>query len=360
MGKRLAIVGSWPENRHLIPWQPANGDGMTEIWAFNEAPQKDWFERWDALFQLHKPEVYSSPNNFVNKEHWSWLQQKHGKPIYMQAVDPRVPDSVAYPLEGVLAMIPYRYLRSSIAFALALAIYQGTWDVVELYGINLQSNTEYAYQATNMTFWIGFAHGRGIDLQLKCWLDEFNQPLYGYEGEIQIDREFFRGRLRELETAWQHNDKELKRLKSDLDRAMLENNFQKVASLMVMMESVAMATGETAGAMGEAERYSRRDDPIPRQEFEHAAARSQSDGEGLRAQMYHAGGKCEYVWNVWKQTGQVQALNQLRAFLKEKAQKAFYTGAMLGVYRENIQNMREIDSRITAAGGVRTLEALKL
>jgi len=69
--------------------------------------------------------------------------------------------------------------------------------------------------------------------------------------------------------------------------------------------------------------------------------------------MHHLGGKCEYVWNVWMQTGQVAALNQLRAFLKEKTDQAFEMGKKLGIMRENFQYIHEYDDRITAAGGQR-------
>ena len=65
---------------------------------------------------------------------------------------------------------------------LALGIYLG-YEEIWLYGSELSSNTEYTYQATNYAFWIGFAVGKGIDLHLECWHDEFFQPIYGYEGE---------------------------------------------------------------------------------------------------------------------------------------------------------------------------------
>ncbi len=331
---------------------------MTDIWVFNESPQKPDTLRWDALLQLHKPEVYTSPNNFVNKGHWDWLQQEHGKPIYMQAVDPRVPDSVAYPLEGVLAMIPYRYIRSSIAAALALAIYLDCYEEIGLYGINLVSNTEYGYQAMNMAFWIGFAHGREVNLVLHCWLDEFNQRLYAFEGEAQIDRGYFARRVAELETAKTTNDRMYERGLSEMEQAMLMNDCSKVSELSVQLEKLALVVGETDGVLGEARRYGAREDPIPRQEFERTSAWAQVEGDKVRVCMFHEGGKCEYVWNVWKQTGSNQALQQLRLFTKTYLRHAHETGFHLGVHRENLMYMQELDSRITAAGGVRTLAAL--
>ncbi len=356
----LAIVGSHPDTRELAPYD----DPTFEIWLFNEAPQKpEVYKRWDASLQIHRPEVYTSLENWVNKNHWAWLQQDHGsglhgrKRIFMSEIDPRVPNSVKYPLEEVLAMVPYHYLRSSPAMALALAIYLG-YQEIQLYGSDLTSGSEYAYQSTNYAFWIGFAHGRGINLDLRCWQSEFNQPIYGYEGEAQIDKGFFEGRFIENETAWKKNEKTLAQIKNKLDEALLAANYQKVAQLSTEIELAAMASGETSGAMAEAERYKKRTDPISRQEFERVSAQAQIDGEKQRKNWYHAGGKYEYVFNVWKQSGRIDALQQLRIFLQEKLQYTYDTGARLGIFHENCLYINEFDKRVTALGGRRALSQL--
>jgi hypothetical protein len=238
--------------------------------------------------------------------------------------------------------------------ALALAIYLG-YEEIQLYGSELTSNTEYSYQATNYAFWIGFAHGRGIDLMLRCWLDEFNQRIYGYEGETQIDRLYFQARFTENEDVYEKNKGTLGKVQQRMEEAMLENEFDKVAQISLELETVAMVTGETFAGMNEAKRYAERDDMISRQEFERVAAQSQQEAEDLKSNMDHAGGKCEYVWNVWRQTGQIVALEQLRAFMKEKTDFAFNAGAAMGTYRENIHYMLEYDRMLQAAGGVRAL-----
>lgn len=349
--KPLAIVGSNAKTRGDAPLD----NPEIEIWVFNEAPQAEWCTRWDVSFQLHIPEVYSSPNNFVRKDHWTWLQQKRGKPIYMIDVDARVPDSVRYPLEDVLSLIPYRYLRSSPAEALGLAISQGYTDI-SLYGCELISNTEYQYQAVNMAFWIGFAHGLGIDLKLRSWQDEFNQPIYGFEGQVTLKSDYFSVRLCELEPVWKNNEQELNRIKDRLKAAMLEHQYAKVANLAVEFERLAIITGEVAGQMGEAEKYAAKNgDFIPRQEFEHASALAQREGEELRALMYASTGKAEYVWNIWKQTGRFEALSQLRGFMDQKGQQAYDMGARLGIHRENYKYMLDLDACITAAGGERAV-----
>jgi hypothetical protein len=352
--RSLAIVGSHPDSREKAPFDDPN----YEIFLFNEAPQKtEIYKRWDTSLQIHKPEVYTSETNWVNKDHWKWLQQDHGpdKRIFMQEADPRVPNSVRYPIEGVRSLVPYQYLRSSPALALALAIYLGYKDI-ELYGSDLSSNTEYHYQAVNYAFWIGFAHGHGVNLDMQCWRSEFyEQPIYGYEGELQLDNDFFEEVHREHEIVWKIKNNACKKLQSRLDDAILNNKFDKAADLSLTLETAMVNTAEQLWSMKEAERYAERTDHVSRQEFERVSAQAQLDGEDSKTSMDHSAGKCEYVWNIWKQHGVLEAKNQFRTFLKEKNEHAESVGKNLGIFRSNLMFMNEYDARVTAAGGQRAV-----
>jgi hypothetical protein len=356
--RKLAIVGSHTDGRDRAPYD----DPSYEIWVFNEAPQvHSWVKRWDATFQLHDEDVYTSPNNFVAKDHWQWLQQDHGdKVIWMQHYDPRVPNCRVYPLDEVIAMCGRRYVRSSPAYAIALGILL-EYDEIKVYGINLVSNTEYRYQAVNAAYWIGFAEGRGVNLIMECWHDEFrDQRLYAYDGQFRLDKSYFEARIAELEPTAANNERELRRVKGRLDDALMKFEYQKVSALMVELEGVALTAGETSGALAVAENYGERteNDSIPRQEFERRMAEAQRDGPPKRAQMYHEGGKCEYVWNVWSQTGNPEARAQLRKFCNQKIQFAYETGLLSGQWSENLRYMNEYDDRITAAGGDKALLAV--
>ena len=350
--RSLAIVGSHPDTRENAPFD----DPDYEIWLFNEAPQKAWVKRWDADLQIHKEEVYTSLQNWVNKDHWEWLQQDHGpdKRIFMQEVDPRVPNSVKYPLEEILELIPYRYLRSSPSLMLALAIYLG-YKRIEIYGSDLSSNTEYRYQAINFLFWVGFAHGRGVDLVMKCWPEEFDQAIYGYEGELQIPHEYYTSTHKNNETTWRISDKGYQKLGNRIDDALLNAEFDKVAELIPIFEDVAINTGEMYGATKECKRYMERTDQISRQEFERRSAQAQIDGEISQKKMDHEGGKVEYVYNVWKLTGKLEAKNQLSSFLDKKTDYAFEVGEHLGKFRENLAYRDEYDRLVGAAGGKRAV-----
>ena len=353
--RSLAIVGSHPDTRENAPFD----DPSFEIWLYNEAAQKpEIYKRWDGLLQIHLEKVYTSSTNWVNKDHWQWLQQFHGysKRIFMQDYDYRVPNSTKYPLDEVLALLPpdFRYLRSSPAEALALAIYLG-YKRIDLYGSELSSNTEYHYQATNYAFWVGFALGHGVDLRMECWKSEFYQPIYGYEGELQLDQAHFERHHKEHESLWKSKDASYQKLQSRLDRALLDAKFDKVGELSLALENCAINTGEAYGKMSEAKRYAERTDHISRQEFERVSAQAQLDGEGYEKKMNHEAGKCEYVWNVWKQTGAHEALKQLRTFLGNKTDFAFDMGRELGIFRENLAFMNEYDALVTAAGGQRAV-----
>jgi len=356
--RKLAIVGSHPKGRETAPID----DLDWEIWLLNEAPQ--WLGiRWDGCMQLHRPEIYESKTNFASQlrkiDHWAWLQEDHGpdKRIWTYPKDERIPNSVEYPLEGVLGMIPFRYLRSSPAEALALAIYLG-YTTVGLWGAELTSNTEYAYQSTNMAFWIGFALGRGVDFQLHCWESEFDQLVYGIEGELSIDKEYFEKRVAAIEPSWRINETEFAKMKDKLNLAMADNQFDKVAALMVRADELARMSGEALGMLEEARRYALRTDFIPRQELEYNQAKAKIDGAPLEGKVAHAEGKGEYVWNVWRQTGNNQALQQLRVFVKEQLDLAYTLGKFTGIHKENYAYLGEHDTRVTAAGGVRALQAV--
>lgn len=378
--KKLALVGSESKTRGNAPFD----DPDYEIWILNEAAQQDWMKgrRWDVCFQLHKPEVYRSSTNWVARDHWQWLQAQTGKLIWMQDNDPAVPCSRRYPLEEIIESIPgldmgwlqpssrpfpwdgegekrRGWFDLSMGYALMLAIYLGYEDI-EVYGMDLASNTEYTYQLGNWRFLVGIALGMGIRLAVKCSANDFgNGRLYGYDGEVQLGREYFEVRKWHLEKLWKDADRELHRLKDLANQAIMEQKYDLLAtSILIDWQTKSMQAGEISGALSEAEGYEQRTDLITRQEFERRSAQAQMDGEGLRAKMYATGGKTEYVFNVWRQTGNGAALKQMRHFLGEQMRFAFDTGARLGIYRENIRYMTEYDDLLTAAGGNKSLAAV--
>jgi hypothetical protein len=182
MKKKLAIVGAQEKTRGNAPWN----DDSFDIWLFNEWANANWCQRWDAVLQLHKPKVYKGSNE-NDPMHWAWLQKEHEKPIYMQKVDPLVPDSVEYPYEAIRTHdltyngIEVENVKATASFAMALAIHLG-YEEIHIYGIEMEHSSEYHSQQPNFAYWVGVANGKGIKVDLHCSKRLFDGPVYGYEG----------------------------------------------------------------------------------------------------------------------------------------------------------------------------------
>lgn len=364
--KKLAIVGTHPDTRDNAPWN----DGDFDIWVFNEAamanpietpddPAKQWCKRWDACFQMHKPEIYTSPHNRSNTRHWDWLQKQHGdKPIYMQEQDPRVPNSCKYQLDQAVALTGEKYFTSSFAYALALAAI-AKYEYIEIYGSDLVSNTEYSYQAECFKFWIAYLRGCGVTVIMKCWSAAFITPLYGYEGEVQLGTEYYGERIQRHNATWQSADKNLGNIKKSIQKHIDHKEWQKVKDLILSYQDAALNCGMYSGSMSEAERYANYGErAIYRQEYEYSMARSQRDGETKKIMMYHVGGMIEYVWNIVSQTGHPKAVSQLSEFIWTMGRHAYDAGAMKGVFVENEIYMGLFDGLMRAAGGKKSLEVI--
>jgi hypothetical protein len=344
--KKLAIVGSAEPTREQAPF----GDPNFDIWVLNEAPSYPWCKRWDACFQMHPEEIYAGHND-KDPHHWEWLQQKRGKPIYMQAVDPRVPDSVEFPLASAMDLIGSKYLAATICDCLALAILQG-YEHIEVWGVEL-SFTEYQYQAECWRTWIGFARGRlGAEhVVLHSGQHLFVAPLYGYEGIFKFGAEYFDERAKRYDATWKAADKLLQNIKRQVERMIAKKEYDKVAGLMPDLEKYAQSCAEAAGRLSEAERYREFGDrSADRGAFELAAATAQRDGAEKRDTMLHVGGIVQYVWNVWKQTDDPRAAEQLLRFINDLAKAAYETGAMAGMYQENIDYILKYDETAQAKG----------
>jgi len=171
MKDTVAIVGSHPRTRLEFDFNRTDCD----IWIFNEALSNGTFPRADAVFQMHVPPIWRNPANRNDAHHFEWLQEpKDGTEVYMQDQYPDVPRSVRYPLEEVTERFGVRHFTSSIAYALALACFKG-YKRMEVYGVEMETNTEYQYQRDGVTLWLGVAMGLGI--KVDAHISMFDQPL---------------------------------------------------------------------------------------------------------------------------------------------------------------------------------------
>lgn len=170
----LVICGNHSK-AHLDPvFQTDN-----EIWVFNGKGAT--LPRYDAVFQMHLAEDWGGQ--------WSrrWLRENNSVPVFMREVYPEIPMSVRYPFEDVFGMLgnvrhrgkPLKYFTSSIAWAIALAVLHGRTHIRAI-GIEM-NEWEYETQKDCFAFWIGFAAGRGLQLDIDCADNIFTKVLYGSE-----------------------------------------------------------------------------------------------------------------------------------------------------------------------------------
>ena len=123
-------------------------------------------------------------------------------PFTAQKLYDDIPSGKAFPLRNIqLTLLGNIYrgeqsiekvFTSTVSYQVALALYQG-YKRIELYGIELTIGAEWEYQREAMTFWMGQAGGRGVDVWMPETCSLLLAPLYAYEvirkadtGEIML------------------------------------------------------------------------------------------------------------------------------------------------------------------------------
>ena len=194
--RTLALLGGAETTRGQVWTSQAE-----EIWTMNWNYLYEWVPRIDRLFEMHPVWLYArtEKKEYVKpRRHWKWLHEPRDYPADMLQEIPAIPRCVRYPIEQVTAALFGEALQrdgqlfdlftSSFDYMLALAIYEG-WDVIELYGLEMGSDTEYRYQREGAAFWIGQAVARGIKVKLPRGSVLLRQKKYGYEGGQMIFRQ---------------------------------------------------------------------------------------------------------------------------------------------------------------------------
>ena len=215
MKKTLVIMGSHSRTLKLFDWSRTD----CEIWLFNEAANaKDEkgnlkYPKCDAVFQMHHEAIWRNPKNRSDQDHYKWLSSGKTPLIYMQDKYPDVPKSVRYPIEDVISLVKnvrmvvngeekeFKYFTSSPDYALAIAALMWKngrrFESVEIVGIELETESEvYFSQRTGLGFWLGYLAAIGIPLVFNGGI--FNEPMYGYEGDIAIPSKIIEKRIADL------------------------------------------------------------------------------------------------------------------------------------------------------------------
>ncbi|RLC81731.1 MAG: hypothetical protein DRJ03_19875 [Chloroflexi bacterium] len=216
--KTVAIVGMAKSTRHLAPWN----DNDVEIWVLNESHAHNYTKRITRIAQLHPSWDYMRANNFNDPiypaflRNTPWTQEDIDRIEHMRTYkdlprgfpevkvnNKRRPEDLEiilleedenvvgktsiFPFMEILEDYPnnkqnVRYFTSSAPYLIALAIHEG-FERIEIYGFEMSSQEEYAYQKPCMEFWMGVAIGKGVEIYLPtgCHLLGETEELYGYD-----------------------------------------------------------------------------------------------------------------------------------------------------------------------------------
>ena len=176
--RKIAIIGKCSNSRSDAPID----NRSWEIWGL----------AWDPLPVCHRYfEMHRNWRNFLGnpedaEAHRRWLAGQN-VPVYMLEQEHDIPASVKYPMDEIADDIGRTcygtpYLESSIAYMMALALYEKV-DRIGIWGCDLSTGGEYAYQRPNMEYLIGLARGRGIKVYVppqNALLSPAHDVCYGF------------------------------------------------------------------------------------------------------------------------------------------------------------------------------------
>jgi len=365
----LIVMGSHPATRNEFDWTREDCD----IVVFNEACKMDWVKRADYVMQMHLPVIWRNPGNRNDPKHYDWLKSGNTPVILMQEQYEDVPRAQRYPIEEVLKL-GQRYLTSSAAYAIAFGIVEG-YQRIEIYGVAMDTNTEYAHQRPGVAYWVGMAEGHGVDVDFHGNL--FDCPLYGYEGNIKFPYSFFDQRLKEiagpLKTAFDAYNNACEKSNA-LVVGYLNNgqNDKELITLLQKQSELGANYGLQRGAEQEIKRYKGKADVqinatgdhlFSRQEFEFSAATFIKYRDVAIINATELGKKCQQQFDLVRSTGnrakRKNRMEQFTAIVAKYIQESIKVGMFDGAAKENRHLMSKLDELILMAGGSKSEEILK-
>ena len=369
MKDTLIVMGSHPRTRNEFDWTRTDCD----IVVFNEACKMDWVKRADYVTQMHLPVIWRNPGNRNDPKHYEWLKSGNTPVVLMQEKYDDVPNSRRYPLEEVLK-IGRRYLTSSAAYSIAFGIVEG-YQRIEIYGVEMETNTEYQHQRPGVAYWIGLAEGMGIEVDFHGNL--LDCPLYGYEGDVKFAYEFFDQRLAEISVPLQqafntYNDACEKSNDLVIEYLNAKTSGNELVSLLQKQSELGSQYGVQRGAEQEIKRYKDKADVqkqatgdflFSRQEFEFCAATFIKDRDLAIVKATELGKQCQASFDMVKNTqNKAKRKNRMDQFVSlvgAYVQESIKVGMFDGAAKENKYLMSKLDELVRMAGGENSREVLE-
>lgn len=162
-----------------IPDYPDDVEQFDQVWCVNTAFMRFKPERVNRVFYFDSHKLIA--HDFVER-----VNALPNAEIVTKWPDPEIPNSVAYPLDDLIAFFGLAYWSCSVSYMIALAIYEG-WDDITLAGMyHVEDSWEYAHHKPCVEFWVGQALGRGINVTIhgETMLVKphtWDSEIYGYE-----------------------------------------------------------------------------------------------------------------------------------------------------------------------------------
>jgi hypothetical protein len=196
-GRKVAIVGKG-EGRGLAPRAPYPG---VDVWGTNnlglqqpvdiiwDMHDMDWTLEENFENYVHLSQTLSREERMIraNRRHLAFqatkdFAVKHEIPVMSLKRYEGVPGMV-YPKDAIIKKFDCDMFPCVVPYMIAYAIYK-RYTQIDLYGINMDSGEEWAYQREAVTGWLMFAKGKGIKVTVT---GNSNRPfrimsrlLYGY------------------------------------------------------------------------------------------------------------------------------------------------------------------------------------
>lgn len=368
MKDTLVVMGSHPRTRGEFDWNRTDCD----VVVFNEAMKQEWVKRADYVMQMHLPVIWRNPGNRNDPNHYAWLKSGNTPIIWMQEEFEDVPKSKRYPIEEVIRL-GRRYITSSAAYSIAVGIQMG-YKRIEIYGVEMETNTEYQHQRPGVAYWIGFAEGKGITVDFHGEL--MTSPLYGYDGDVRLPYSYFDERIAELKLTAEKAQKEYNDYREVVKLAtekFIEDGQDPDALVKMFMRQIELAAlfGLQNGAVQEVARYKKKaDDQIQatgehlfsRQEYEHAAASFTKERDTASYNAKAFGDECrrrfEYIKSTSNKGKRKHRLSLFIEMLTKYVQEASKVGTFDGASKENLLFMKRMDELVRMAGGDKSAEVM--
>lgn len=162
--RAVAIIGLYKAGLWIDHF---NAPG-TEVWSLNHAHEILGGVKFHRYFELHRRLYLQThePDNFTARVKWMRTLKRHDVPVYTWEVWPECKTNRLYPKSDVEALSPHGdYHLGSFDWMVALAILEG-YETIRLYGVDFSRGGEPIGARACLEYWLGFAEGRGIGVEV--------------------------------------------------------------------------------------------------------------------------------------------------------------------------------------------------